>query len=72
MHHSYSKLKRFIRKTYLWYNFGISLLRLWGKTGIQDTYNQLFKKLKFVTKYTQYFYRKLENSSKRGVKSTEL
>ena len=72
MHHSYSKHKRFISKTYLWYNFDMSLLRLWAKIEMQNTHNQPFKKLHFVTKYTQYFYKKLENSSKGGIKSMEI
>jgi len=54
-HHSYSKHKRFRRKTYLWYNFDMSLLGLWGKIEMQNTYNQSFKKLQFVTKFTQNF-----------------
>ena len=72
IHHSYSKHKRFRSKTYLWYNFDMSLLRLWDKIEMQNTYNQPFKKLHFVTKYTQYFYKKLENFSKGGIKSTKI
>ena len=50
----------------------MSLLRLWAKIEMQNTHNQPFKKLHFVTKYTQYFYKKLENSSKGGIKSMEI